>query len=298
MIALRDQRDLILVKIGSDMQHDRSSNTTVHSSPAGNHSRPSDHIVHGFTLMELLVVTAVIAVLVGVLVPGLQEGVRIAGQVYCQANLAQAAKGWLLYLDDHHGAFYQGVNANLDYGGWIGMWGLRGNLEWTRRPLNPYVGLPRIIEDIDGAPVFRCPQDCGGVPTYRDLICSDVMGTSYQTNIFLIGQTQISLNPPRLRPLHREINHRLPKMNISRASEPSRLILMGEYGWMLQWGAGLPSSPESEWHGVPATFTVAFLDGHADFLRIRKGLYVTDQYRVLPFAELDALAIPLQQEEP
>jgi hypothetical protein len=43
---------------------------------------------------------------------------------------------------------------------------------------------------------------------------------------------------------------------------------------------------------------VAFLDGHVEFIRIRKGLYVTPEYCVLPFAELYGLALKVQMEEP
>jgi prepilin-type processing-associated H-X9-DG protein len=52
------------------------------------------------------------------------------------------------------------------------------------------------------------------------------------------------------------------------------------------------------WHNLPNYHNVAFLDGHVEFLFIRKGLYVAPTYRVQPFEELDNLAASVQREEP
>jgi len=35
---------------------------------------------------------------------------------------------------------------------------------------------------------------------------------------------------------------------------------------------------------------MSFLDGHIEFVRIRKGPFLTPEYRVLAFADLDQLA--------
>jgi len=38
-----------------------------------------------------------------------------------------------------------------------------------------------------------------------------------------------------------------------------------------------------------------FLNGHASFARFRKGLYVTNDYTIIPFRELAQEAVTLQQ---
>jgi hypothetical protein len=43
---------------------------------------------------------------------------------------------------------------------------------------------------------------------------------------------------------------------------------------------------------------MSFLDGHVKLLKIRKGLYVTEQYSILPFKDLYGLAIQIQTEVP
>lgn len=57
----------------------------------------------GFTLVELLVVIAVIALLVGILVPALAAGREASRAVACLSNLRQGWTVCRLYADDHKG---------------------------------------------------------------------------------------------------------------------------------------------------------------------------------------------------
>ncbi|MHC5062021.1 MAG: type II secretion system protein, partial [Planctomycetota bacterium] len=78
----------------------------------------------GFTLIELLVVIAIIALLLSILMPALNATKNLAKRLGCQTNLKQIALAWHLYLDDHEDAFYRDLNANHDFGGWIGNGGI------------------------------------------------------------------------------------------------------------------------------------------------------------------------------
>ncbi|MDH7598492.1 MAG: type II secretion system protein [Sedimentisphaerales bacterium] len=90
-----------------------------------------------FTLIELLVVIAIIAVLLAVLLPGLGYSRMVARRIGCGGRLRQICVAWQAYLDDHQGRFYQGVNANLNYGGWRGLknWAPESLREPTARPM-------------------------------------------------------------------------------------------------------------------------------------------------------------------
>jgi prepilin-type N-terminal cleavage/methylation domain-containing protein len=256
---------------------------------------------NGFTLIELLVVIAVIAMLLAILLPALRKAKTITKRVTCQSNLKQIALAWNMYLDDNDGRFYQGTNVNLDYGGW------RGIVDSSHRPLNMYfnlpVDLPDDVETKNDAKMFCCPADRGGVPgpALRDK-AFHYWGTSYQTNIFLIGQNRCGAFSQKTQALDAEISNRLANLNLNRVSNPSRLLLVGDYGWINQW---VPESPQrwwdewkelAEWHGRADCHNMAFLDSHAKFLNIRKGIYVADEYTVVPFEELFGLARQIQEQ--
>lgn len=105
--------------------------------------------------------------------------------------------------------------------------------------------------------------------------------------------------------LHVEVNKRLKKLNLSRVNHHSRLLLIGDYGWYNQIKA-IPHPPHpyldlkelAEWHGRVDCHNMAFLDSHVKFLNIRKGIYVTDEYSMVPFDELFGMACEIQEQLP
>jgi len=61
------------------------------------HSRDA----RGFTLIELIVVIAVIAILCGIVLPVLGRSKDAAYKTTCQNNLKQWTTGFLMYVDDN-----------------------------------------------------------------------------------------------------------------------------------------------------------------------------------------------------
>ena len=258
----------------------------------------------GFTLIELLVVIAIIAMLLAVVMPSLRKVRQVAKRIICQSQLKQLTVAWKLYLEDNNQHFYQGLNANLNYGGWRGIKGQVPSQQWPAyRPLNTYLTLPADLVASDNAEVFRCPSDQGGYrPTLVQKKVHEAVGTSYQTNIFLVGQNQCGVFSTWTQDLDQQISLRLDKMTSIRADNHSRLLLIGDYGWINQWKPRTDPNPEwkalAEWHGKEDWHNLAFLDGHVGFLEIKKGTYVSGEYNVLPFKGLYNLAYQVQGPEP
>lgn len=63
----------------------------------------------GFSLVELLVVTAVVALLVSIMLPSLSSARRQAEAVVCGSNLRQLAVANMMYADAHGGRFCPGA---------------------------------------------------------------------------------------------------------------------------------------------------------------------------------------------
>jgi prepilin-type N-terminal cleavage/methylation domain-containing protein/prepilin-type processing-associated H-X9-DG protein len=99
-----------------------------------------------FTLIEMLVVTAILAILAGILVPVLARAKEQARQTSCANNLRQLGLAAQLYWDDHDGRTFRyrtGATNNGDvyWFGWIerGAEGKR-RFDRTQGALHPYLG--------------------------------------------------------------------------------------------------------------------------------------------------------------
>ncbi len=75
------------------------------------------NIRRAFTLVELLIVIAIVSVLIALLLPAIQSGRSAAQRIDCQSTLRNIGQGFMLYVTDN--------DRMLPYG-----WDVSGGLDW------------------------------------------------------------------------------------------------------------------------------------------------------------------------
>lgn len=111
---------------------------------------------HAFTLLELLVVVAVIAILAALLLPALASAKRKAAQATCINNQKQLGLGMQMYLQDNSGTF-PGIASRWIYGFHTEDW-----VYWrTNTAIYPPFTQSPILTSVPGLqkPSLRCPLD-------------------------------------------------------------------------------------------------------------------------------------------
>jgi len=245
-----------------------------------------------FTLIEVLVVIAIVAVLVSVLLPALGKARLQAGALACGARLQQLSVGLALYLNEYDQTLPQ-TRGPLPGGGESVIGALFGGTKGTlpfygvstigaeRRPLNRFVVDSPVPPDSEPGraelAVYRSPVDRGsentGIPVPGLGRCDsmyDFVGSSYTLNDHsLEGEGAATLVPPG--------GGRMPMV-----AQASRTWVIGThtiYNFQQDGDRGM------RWFGAGAVqASLAFLDGH---VRMRVAVPVgvrntTPDYTFLP----------------
>ena len=209
-----------------------------------------------FTLIELLIVIAIIAILAGMLLSTMSRGQARAQRIGCLSNYRQLQLCWLMYAEDHQDALPPNATSpGMSREGWIATaasW-VTGNA-WTdsttanveQGALFPYNRTARI---------YKCPadratvRDPGKLPRVRSVSMSMYMNDS----------------PAAADPM---CWHRLSQV---RDPPPARaLVFMDEHQDSIENGRFVISQPgDGRWLDFLATrhdngCTVTFADGHAE----------------------------------
>jgi prepilin-type N-terminal cleavage/methylation domain-containing protein/prepilin-type processing-associated H-X9-DG protein len=256
--------------------------------------RPGDGQARGFTLVELLVVIAVIAILAALLLPALSRARDRAYAIGCLNNTRQLALAWHLYADDHADrlAYNLGGDAtrktvahktNLN---WV-----NNLLDWesnnpdntntatlTEASLGPYVNR--------NVSVYRCPADNVLSANQRAAGWSARV-RSYSMNAMVGDAGELS---------NRGFNQNNPDyvqfFTLTMIPHPVEIfVFLDEHPDSINDGYFLNQADKHEWIDLPASYhngaaAFAFADGHGELHRWQDA-------STRPPSHPDAAALPL-----
>ena len=116
-----------------------------------NHSMAGRAPNAGFTLIEILVVIAIIAILAGMLLPALSKAKAKATGIKCMNNNRQLLLGWIFYADDNESKI---PAAYSDDYGW--MFGGRGVIDYSANAKNWDIRFNCLLQHLSGVihPIF------------------------------------------------------------------------------------------------------------------------------------------------
>jgi prepilin-type N-terminal cleavage/methylation domain-containing protein/prepilin-type processing-associated H-X9-DG protein len=194
----------------------------------------------GFSLIEVLVVIAIIIVLAAIIFPVYSSARRRAQQTVCASNLGQIHKALFMYVMDQ------------DSGGRPDLSGL-GGPEWETAILN-YVGTPEVL---------RCP---GADESLTDPLSGRPIGYGFHTTLALwFGGGGQSGVPPGY-DVHSWGPARTLLMADARVScishRRSDLLLVAYANAPDAGFPGQGAKPRGSWQRHPGGSNACFLDGH------------------------------------
>ncbi len=228
-----------------------------------------------FTLLELLVVVAIVGLLAGVLIPSLARARAQARMVVCATNLRAIGQAWEMYLNANNDTFPIAIGHRWwTYGGKESqIWYTGGDS--NHRPLNPFMSM--LQKGQLDAEVFRCPADRpigdgrGGFAVTEGHSTYDYFGNSYMMNGVLLNAWDLRGEEPR-RILSQSL--RLRDVSIPYA----RVVLAGD----CQWYYTVNDAPwDAHFHNREDRMNILFLDGHVACMQLTRGEGVTRDYSFL-----------------
>lgn len=205
----------------------------------------------GFTLVEMLVVVAIIAILAAILLPVLSNAQNSAGRTACLNNLKQINLGVRLYADEH-GDVLTLVSTNhspnvwTDYRNWIGT----------------YVALPGAPSPKDA--LFACPADNYYYYDTTLITQGRHLQAQYNYASYAFNAGNIRDDPPFTNHFPGIAGHTLTSIK-----HPARTVLVAEFSSLDPYSWHNHQKKASGQFGVSGSRNVvSFVDGHINYTKM------------------------------
>jgi prepilin-type N-terminal cleavage/methylation domain-containing protein/prepilin-type processing-associated H-X9-DG protein len=246
-----------------------------------------------FSLVELLVVVAIIGILSSILLPALARAKARAQGVYCLNNTKQLALAWIVYADDQNGRLPYNLESRT--GASMAVNWVNNILDWELSSDN--TNAVALAESGIGpytsrsASVYRCPSDYVLSSIQKDAGWNARV-RSYSMNAMIGDAGSVSAGGT-----NRNNPDYIQFFKYSSIPRPSDIfVFIDEHPDTIDDGYFLNSAAEPKWRNIPASYHdgasgLAFADGHAEMHKWRRA---STKPPARPGAAVGALSLRLR----
>jgi len=228
----------------------------------------SGKVTGAFTLVELLVVIALIAILAALLLPAMGKAKAKAQGIACLSNTRQLGYAWTLYAGDHEDRLPYNLADTAS----------RTNINWTSgvmsTDMNPDNTNTATITDASlgayanrSTAVYRCPSDFVLSKVQREAGWTARV-RSYSMNAMIgdagpVSAAGTNVNNPGY----------VQFFKMTAIPEPAQIfVFLDEHPVSIDDGYFVNRASEHQWHDLPASYhdssaAFSFADGHARMKR-------------------------------
>jgi type II secretory pathway pseudopilin PulG len=253
-----------------------------------------------FTLVELLVVLATVAVLAAVLLPALAEAKPDGRAFQCRSNLRRLTVAWTMYTNDNSDKF-------LDPAKWV-----TGAMDWGSSSWNTDASLmldtsAQIAPYVKSAALFKCPAD-----NYQSPLNPGPRVRSYSLDGALGGSPNLGSNyapgiPPEQRDYRAPSGSKWTRMSELNKPGPANIyVFLDEHPDSINDGAfmlnaGYYAIGNEKWRDFPGSLhngcvSISFADGRAEMHRwVKARTYQGVEYKSFSTAGSGPFTSPLNQ---